>query len=409
MRNKIQIGIAMLAILLFLCVSCGLEERKVETSLKQANNRIKETQTITEELTELKTEEPTIETTTKEDICKVKMVAVGDNLINDTIAQCGLQDDGTYEFSELYEEIESDVQEADLAVINQETILGGPDFPYSGYPTFNAPFEVGDALIKAGFDIATQATNHSMDMGTKGIDNCKNYWKKHPEIVKLGLNSSPKKQSKIKVIEKNGIKIALLNYTYGLNGISLPAGKEYLVNLIEESRIVNDIQKAEELADFTIVFPHWGVEYMYEPNAEQKRLANVMVENGADLIIGTHPHVLESIEWIKSDNGNKALCYYSLGNYTSNQVHAQAMLGGMAKLTIEKKGNKVSVKKDAGIIPLVTHYILGDNRITKTYRLTDYSEEMAKTHSIHTVSDEAFTYELLKKTAEDVVGEWIIK
>ena len=162
------------------------------------------------------------------------------------------------------------------------------------------------------------------------------------------------------------------------------------------------------MADFTIVFPHWGVEYVYEPNEEQRSLAKMMVENGADLIVGTHPHVLETIEWVEAENGNKALCYYSLGNYTSSQDKTSTMLGGMAKLTIAKKGNKVWIKKGAGVVPIVTHYIWGSGRITKTYKLTDYTESLAAVHSIHTVTSD-FSIDNMKEIAQSVVGDWIIE
>lgn len=339
---------------------------------------------------------------------EVNLIAVGDNLISDSVTHCGLKDNGSYEFSELFEELKDDIKKADLAVINQETILGGPDFEYTGYPNFNSPYEIGDAIINAGFDVVLHATNHSYDMGLEGAKNCLNYWNNHPEITMVGMNRSIEEQNSIKVIEKNNISIAILNYTYGMNGYKLPNDKEYLVNLIDEKKIVSDLKKAEKLADFTIVFPHWGVEYVHEQNEEQRKLANIMVENGADLIIGTHPHVLESIEWIVSDNGNQALCYYSIGNYTSSQDKTATMLGGMAKLTIRKKGEEVYIKDDAGIIPIVTHYIWGQGRLTKTYKLTEYSEKLAKVHSINTVTDD-FSMDRLNEIAENVVGKWIVE
>lgn len=399
-KNILRICNGLLAILtvILIVVLINIDkfaEQKIATSVKEEPSTVQET--ITEEPT-------TIDNT----LYKVSFLAVGDNLVSDSVTHCGLQSDGSYEFSELFEELKPDIQAADLAVINQETILGGPDFEYTGYPNFNNPFEVGDAVIDAGFDLALCATNHSYDMGVQGIKNSLKYWKKHPEITMIGMNKNAKQQNKINIIEKNNIKIAVLNYTYGLNGYSLPEGQEYLVNLIEEEKIKSDLQRAEEMADFTIVFPHWGVEYVHEPNEEQRELAMMMVENGADLIVGTHPHVLETIEWVKADNGNKALCYYSLGNYTSSQDKTSTMLGGMAKLTIAKKGNKVWIKKGAGIVPIVTHYIWGEGRITKTYRINEYTEALAAVHSIHTVTSD-FSIEKLNEIAETVVGDWIIE
>lgn len=405
--EKIKIYFIVLCVQLVILVILLFNVDKINVS--QEKNKVVKTVANTktvESPSEETTEEPT---TVDNTLYEVSLIAVGDDLVSDSVTHCGLQSDGSYEFSELFEELKPDIEAADIAVINQETILGGPDFEYTGYPNFNSPYEIGDAIIDAGFDVVLQATNHSYDMGLQGIKNCRKYWNKHSkEITMVGLNKSVKQQNTVTVVEKNNIKIAILNYTYGLNGYTLPEGKEYLVNLIDEEKIKSDLEKAEQIADFTIVFPHWGIEYVHEPNSEQEALANMMVENGADLIIGTHPHVLETIEWIETDNGNKALCYYSLGNYTSSQDKTSTMLGGMAKLTIQKQGNDVRIKDGAGVVPIVTHYIWGSGRITKTYKLTEYTKNLASVHSIHSVTND-FSISELKRIAEDVVGEWIVE
>lgn len=394
--------IIVVLILVLITVFANLDKLEVDNNDYKAKKNVEK---ATEQMTETPTEE---QTTIDNTLYEVDIVAVGDNLISDSVVHCGLESDGSYEFSELFEELKGDFEEADLAIINQETILGGPDFAYTGYPNFNSPYEIGDAIIDAGFDVVLHATNHTYDMGVQGIENCMAYWKKQPEVTMIGMNSSEEKKNEITVVEKNNIKFAILNYTYSLNGYVLPEGQEYLTNLIDEDKIKSDLEKAEDLADFTIVFPHWGVEYVHEPNEEQKTLAKMMVENGADLIIGTHPHVLETIEWIEADNGNKALCYYSLGNYTSSQDKTSTMLGGMAKLTIAKQGEDIYIKDGAGIVPIVTHYIWGAGRLTKTYRLTEYTKELAAVHSIHSVTGD-FSVSKLNEIAEEVVGEWILE
>ncbi|MBO5853400.1 MAG: CapA family protein, partial [Bacteroidales bacterium] len=296
---------------------------------------------------------------------------------------------------------------ADIAVINQETILGGSFVPYDGYPNFNSPNELGDAMVKAGFDVILQASNHTLDVGVKGITNCIDYWKKQKGITYLGINESEKEKANVKIIKKNGIKIALLNYTYGLNGHILPEDKSYLVNLIDTTLIIKHLQKAEELADFTIVFPHWGEEYVYKPNKSQKELAKLMTEHGADLIIGTHPHVLQPIEWIETDNGNKALCYYSLGNYTSGQKATPRILGGMAKLTISKKDGSICIEK-AEIVPTITHYEwVNGTSLHQTYKLSDYTEELEKRHSLNHY-DSTFSIKTIQNLVNDIIGEWIV-
>ena len=337
----------------------------------------------------------------------VQIVAVGDNLIHNSVLKSGKINDSTYNFNRLFEVMKKDFQEADIAIINQETILGGKFRPYDGYPNFNSPFELGDAIVEAGFDIVLHASNHTLDVGVQGVHNCIEYWKKHKGIICLGINESEEERDKIEIIEKNGIKFALLNYTYGLNGRVLPKDKSYLVNLIDTALIINDLRRAEQIADFTIVFPHWGEEYVYKPNKHQRQLAQLMTENGADLIIGTHSHVLQSIEWIECDNGNKALCYYSLGNYTSGQLASPRVLGGMAKITISCENGSVNIT-NAGIVPTITHYewIKGTS-MHKTYKLSDYTNKLERRHSLN-YYDSTFSTKNLQQLADQIIGDWII-
>lgn len=337
----------------------------------------------------------------------VKIVAVGDNLIHNSVLKSGRINDSTYNFNRLFEVMKNDFQEADIAIINQETILGGSFRPYDGYPNFNSPFELGDAIREAGFDVVLQASNHTLDIGVQGVYNCIDYWKKHNEIVCLGINENQEERETIKIIERNGIKFALLNYTYGLNGHILPKDKSYLVNLIDTTLIINDLRKAEQLADFTIVFPHWGEEYVYKPNKSQRSLAQLMTKNGADLIIGTHSHVLQSIEWIECDNGNKALCYYSLGNYTSGQLASPRVLGGMAEVTITREGDSVYIS-NAGIVPTITHYEwINGTSMHKTYKFSDYTSKLEKRHSLNCY-DSTFSIKNLQQLADQIIGDWII-
>lgn len=337
----------------------------------------------------------------------VSLVAVGDNLIHNSVLKSGRINDSTYNFDRLFDVMRDDFQEADIAIINQETILGGDFRPYDGYPNFNSPNELGDAIVKSGFDVVLQASNHTLDVGTQGVLNCIEYWKKQNDITYLGINDSQEERETIRVIERNGIRIALLNYTYGLNGRILPKDKPYLVNLIDTTLIKSDLEKAEILADFTIVFPHWGVEYVYKPNKEQTSLAKMMVRYGADLIIGTHPHVLQPIEWIEASNGNKALCYYSLGNYTSGQKAMPRVLGGMAKIEIKRINDSVFIN-NAGIVPLITHYEwVNGTSLHQTYKLSRYTKRLEKRHSLN-YYDSTFSVKTLKDLSEQIVKEWIV-
>ena len=324
---------------------------------------------------------------------EVSIVAVGDNLVSDSVLYTAKRyGGGKYDLSEVFEKMKSDFKAADIAIINQETMLGGKQFEYQGFPLFNTPDSMGRAVIDAGFDIVQCASNHSLDTKVEGMQHAIKFWKKHKnEIMMVGLNENEEEYNSIPIYECKGIKFAVLNYTYGLNGLKLPQEYSYIVNLMDKQhkeKVKSDIERAEKEADFTIVLPHWGQEYVQpEPIKEQVQWAKLMVEAGADLIIGTHPHVCEKIQWIKTDNGNKALCYYSLGNYTSGQQQWETLMGGMATLTVRKdnKGTRI-IKKTAGVVPTINHYVWGksENVIRKqyTYRLTDYNDSMLREHSI---------------------------
>ena len=177
---------------------------------------------------------------------KVTLCAVGDNLIHNTLIDAGKQEDGSYDYTCLYKNIAPVIQKYDMSVIDQETVLGGSEFEYTGYPVFNSPQEVGDAAIKAGFDIFNCANNHIMDKGSQGVMNEIDYFKKQKDIVYLGINEDEQSYNTVKYYVKNNITFALLNYTYGTNGIDLPSDKPWLVNLINKNKVTKDIKEARE-------------------------------------------------------------------------------------------------------------------------------------------------------------------
>lgn len=352
---------------------------------------------------------PVMSTNVKTDkSSSVSLLAVGDNLIHIQVIDSGKQKDGTYNFDHLYSNIAKDIADADIAVLNQETILGGDSFPYSGYPKFNSPTQIGDAVINAGFDVVLQASNHTMDMGMKGVENTFNYWKQHPQIKVLGINESQKERDQIPIVEKNGIKIAMLNYTFGLNGgKKSPPDKPYLINFINKKKMAEDIKKAKEQADFTIVFPHWGTEYTYEPTNSQKDFTKFFYDQGVDLVIGAHPHVIEPVQWIKTKPDHNMLVYYSLGNFISYQREAPRMLGGMAKITITKDSEGTYIS-DASITPIVTHYENGPaDYHYAIYKLQDYSQELAKRHGVSDLAKQGdLSFNKICNLAKQVLGSW---
>ena len=360
--------------------------------------------TPTPEPTPTSTPEPTPIPTPEPET--VSVVMVGDILLHTPVEQAALQEDGTYSFEKIFEHLKTDIETADVAIVNQEVILGGEELGISGYPAFNAPYTVGDALVNAGFDVICHGTNHALDKGKRGLLNCINFWKEtYPEIAVLGIHDSKEDQDDIYIYHQGELDIAILNYTYGTNGIALPDGMPYAVDMMNEEKIIRDLQLAEELADFTIVCPHWGTEYQLKQSSNQEKWADIFVKYGADLVLGTHPHVIQPIEWVvDEETGNEMLVYYSLGNFvnwtsSSGEGIANRMVGGLAQVTIQLQEDK-AVISEYGIEPVVCHLEQGTNGVT-VYKLEDYTEELAERNQIRK-QDGAFSLEYCQELCEKV-------
>ena len=353
----------------------------------------------------------------------IRLMAVGDNLMHMGIVNTGRMDDGSYDYSFLFRGITEYLNQADIKIINQETILGGNQLGFSGFPRFNSPTEVGDAIASAGFNVVLHASNHSADQGITGIDNCIDFWKNHPEVLMVGINEEANPED-IPILEIGDLSFAILNYTYGPNMETLPSDLRGRLNMLcsydEKSgridftslnpKVLDDIQKADELADIVIVCPHWGTEYQSKPSSYQQKFALSMTEAGADLIIGTHPHVPQPVEWVTAENGNTSLCYYSLGNYVSTQKQTLCMLEGMAWVTFHVTENDIYIsEKGTGVLPLVCHYTSGPVRLDSVYLLEDYTEELAASHGIRNYGGVTLYLDDLQNNSCDIFGDFILK
>lgn len=352
----------------------------------------------------------------------ISLMAVGDNLMHMGIVNTGKQSDGTYNYDFLFRPLSEFLALADVKVINQETILGGNSLGFSGYPRFNSPTQVGDAIANAGFNVVLHATNHAADQNKAGIVNCLEYWKQHPEVTVAGIHDE--NDFSIPVITVKDVTFAILNYTYGPNAGTIPKSYRNNLNLLcayNESngqidfttlnpRVIEDIQSVDKDVDYVVVFPHWGTEYQSVPSSYQEEFAREMTEAGADIIIGAHPHMPQPVEWIESENGNKSLCYYSLGNYVSTQKKGLCMLEEMAWLSIHvtENGSSINTEK-TGVIPMVCHYTSGPVRLEQVYLLEDYSEEKAKTHGIRNYGGVILKYDDLVNWSQEIFGDWILK
>ncbi len=298
-------------------------------------------------------------------VYKASLIAAGDNLIHSSVYKDANKnaDYKGYDFKPMYELIKPIVSKYDIAYYNQETILGGTKLGLSDYPTFNSPQEVGDAMMDAGFNLVSLATNHTIDRGEKAVLSSYDYWQKQSSVLTAGSYSSEEERNKVRVKKVNNITYTMLNYTYGTNGIKVPTDKEYLVNVWPTSYSVNDpdkdekyqsyketvkedINRVRDKVDVLIVAMHWGVEYTHVPTNYEKDMADFLASQGVDIIIGTHPHVVQPVDFI-----DDTLVIYSLGNFISAQDNAgnyQKLVGLMTSLDITKtvSNGKSSIKID---------------------------------------------------------------
>lgn len=252
----------------------------------------------------------------------VSFLALGDNLIHEPLYRYGLQNGDNFDF--LFENLREEIIASDVAVINQETPLVEDPALYSDYPRFGTPIGVGQSIADAGFDIVTCATNHALDKGTEGIHTTKDFFDSR-DVICLGIQAAEETEYQPwKIMTKKGIRFALLNYTYGTNGIEIPESSPYLVHLLDDpDKITCDIESAGADADFVILFVHWGTEDSTQVNDAQRKWTQVFLDAGADVVIGTHPHALQPYELLTAADGHEMLVYYSIGNYISPRPHVQ--------------------------------------------------------------------------------------
>ena len=291
----------------------------------------------------------------------VTIVAAGDNLLHlDVQYSCINDADGSFNFDRLYMYVKDRIQAADIAVINQECVIAGDQYGVRGYPSFNCVSSIVQALKNAGFDVITAANNHILDMGTIGPIHMVQYFRNnYPELELLGIHDSWETRDELHVIECKGMRIGMVNYSDLSNNMVDYRGNEYLVDMYQDKeRLANLIRQTKEASDFLVVFPHWGTEYVRGTDEKQAEETEFLASLGVDLVIGTHPHVVEPIEFVDRPDGGKMLVYYSLGNYISFQHTEASLLGGLAKVTLQRVNGKVSIVDfDMGL--LATEYHLG--------------------------------------------------
>jgi len=327
----------------------------------------------------------------------ISFLAVGDNLIHSQIYEEAELDEGGYDFKPFYAPFAQEIQQADLAFINQESIIGGDDLGFSIYPAFNTPSQMAQNLADIGFNLVSGANNHSLDKGVQGVQNTLTIWGHQSDrTLFTGIFDSAEEREKIPLVEIKGITFSFLAYTYGTNGVQADA--PYRVNYLNETQIRQDVERAKAQSDRIIVSAHWGEEYAQFPNEEQKQWAQLFADLGVAVVIGTHSHTLQPMEWLTGKDGNQTLVAYSLGNFLASTPNDVSLLGGMLTFDIQKPDLTI---ENVVLEPLVIHYEATDPSeiLTRHHfsidRLENYTEEQAKRHGLngyngHSVSMDRF-------------------
>lgn len=330
------------------------------------------------------------------------LLAAGDNLIHNTIyAQAERRaTTGQYDFLPVYETVAGEIAEADIAFINQETILGSDAAPVSSYPQFCSPTQLGDQLISMGFDVFTHSNNHVFDVGEAGAAAALEYWARQEDVIQTGLFQEG--ESTVRTVEQNGITFAFVAFTYGTNGLSLPEGSPYYIILADDYPVIREqVELAKEAGDVVVASIHWGIEGSAEVSDKQREIANYLAEWGVDIIIGTHPHVLQPIEVIKQADGRETFCVYSLGNFVSHQSKPANMIGGLLKATVTVDPETGAVKTQGRFVPTITQYEAGGANV-RIIPFRDYTPVLAGAHGIN--GKEPFTYEYIQTYLEEIIG-----
>ena len=383
--NKIKV----LMCLIFLIAILFLISSKVQGP----KDRIKETSASTKETV----------VSPKEDIT-INMSVIGDIMCHNTQYQDAYNSSsGTYDFSYVFTDIKKYIENADISIGNLETTFAGKDRNYSGYPTFNTPEILAKNLKDLGIDVLGTANNHSLDKGYKGIASTLDFLDEQ-NISHMGTYRSEEEQNTIITKDVNGIKFAFLAFTYGTNGITVPSGKEFCINLIDKDLILKQINLAKEQnPDIICVNMHWGIEYQTSPNKEQKDLADFLFENDVDIILGSHPHVLQKMEkrTITTESGKEkdGFVIYSLGNFMSGQVKENTKNSVILNLSITKHSDDRITIDSAKYTPI---YMYKSGSSNKKYKILDIKNSISNYENGNRTINSS-TYNILKTELNKII------
>lgn len=318
---------------------------------------------------------------------------------------CAVDGGREYNFAPMFANVKDRISAADIAFVNQETLMCGEGYAFSYWPHFNGPQDLGYDLAEAGFDVINIANNHMLDKRAAGLSATIDFYDTLDGITMIGGYKDRADYENIRVVETNGIRVAFLSYAEWTNGIVLDAGSPIVIPYPDEDKIPDEIARAKEIADFVIVSVHWGSENTFTPNDYQKNLARLFAESGADAIIGHHPHVIQPVEWIEREDGTRTLCVYSLGNFIAEQEYDFQMLGGMISFDMLLTDGSPSIE-NVQFIPTVYYFNISFYK-NQVYYLKDFTDALASSHGLPYYGRTLYLQNLKNYLANTISSEFL--
>lgn len=340
---------------------------------------------------------------------RVSFAAFGDNLANDNILQladgwAGEVGDGAYDFSPLYTNVKKEIGSYDIAFVNQETTLGGDgngEYEITGYPSYNTPDTMADAVVEAGFRVINTNSNHTYDWWTGAIEHAQKLWDGYSSVLTIGSYKDQADRDTVRVVECNGVKIAFLSYSYGQNGYDqadLP--NDYYAVPFSEEALARDVESARKVADAVVVYLHAGTEYTNEPDEEQVAWARACANNNVDLLIGSHVHVIQPMQYLTRADGGQMLAVYGLGDFVSGyEGNPDTILSGEFSCKICLEGGQIKLD-DIVWHPVIEHR---EGDTDTVYLLRDYTADLAKKNELLAGLDSPYNW--IGDKTQEVIGD----
>lgn len=400
---------ALAAAILLLSGCKKIESIPVESLAPAETSETAQTESTAEsaaQATSEKTEESEPEQPHVTEYVSANIVCAGDNLIHSPIyRQAAYRAGGNgYDFSGAYEHVAPLIEAADLAILNQETVITD-DFEPSNYPTFATPTAMAEEMVRIGFDAVSVSNNHVLDKGEKGLVSSLNYWaENYPQIPVYGAYLSDDDMNRIRTLTVNGITFAFLGYTEHTNGLRLPADSDCRVVYLSELELIEQqIKAAKAVADCVIVSAHFGIEISNTVSDQQRTLSQQFADWGADVIVGTQPHTIQSMEYIDRADGGKSFVFYCLGNFISAMDDPRTMVEYLGRITVTKNCDTGEIElSGANALPLINHYDYNYANI-RVYPFSEYTPELAAAHGCSGTSYEYFE----KLIADNIPAEFL--